>query len=432
MTVEKTNLAAVAKWAELYNLDPHRMIDECYAVDAEITAPEELHITDRESFHAMEAAAREAMPDRHCEVLSTAAIGDQAFIEGVMTGTSPVGKALKVHWASVLTFRDGLIVTDRTYMDWWVFKDFPGTAEYRDPDAGTDPSATRRPADGDTTSGDAMTAADPLPSTADISAFYDVASQVLSELWDESFHAGYWESEDDDSSNKVAADRMTDVMIGLLAPADGTEILDVGCGIGTPAFRLAGAARATIRGISINKAQVIEANRRADERGLADRVSFDHGDALAMPYADASYDAAWAFESLIHMDRPAALREIGRVLKPGAPLVVADLLQTGPLADEDQALVRDGLRRMSASPMLTEAEYRSLVADSGFELVEFRDVSAHTTKMATRMLEATDRRYDEMAGRFGPEAVELMDLIRSPAAQLSEMGYLLAVLRKPL
>lgn len=435
MTVEETNLAAVATWAALYNTDPDRMIDECYAVDPEVVAPEELRITDSATFHAMEKAGREAMPDRHSEVLSTAAVGDRVFVEGVMTGTNPVnGTPLRVHWMSVLTFAGGLIVKDRTYMDWSVFKDFNRTAEYRAADAGLDLTATAGPTpatDRPTTTGATMTTAEPLPSTDSISAFYDIASQVLCELWDESFHAGYWESEADDSSNKVAADRMTDEMIGLLAPVDGAEILDVGCGIGTPAFRLAGAARARVRGISINEAQVVEANRRAGERGLADRVSFDHGDALALPYADASYDAAWAFESLIHMDRLAALREISRVLKPGARLVVADLLQTGPLDEADQELVRDGLQRMSASPMLTEAEYRALVAEAGFELEEFRDVSRHTAKMATRMVESTDRRYDEMVARFGEEAIELMDLIRSPAAQLPEMGYLLAALRKP-
>jgi SAM-dependent methyltransferase len=208
-------------------------------------------------------------------------------------------------------------------------------------------------------------------------------------------------------------------------------MLDVGCGIGTPAFRLADATPAEIRGISINKAQVDEANRRAAERGLADRVSFDHGDALALPYPDGSYDAAWAFESLIHMDRPAALREIRRVLKPGARLVVADLLLVGELTGEDQVAVRDGLARMSASPMLTELEYRALVAEAGFELVELLDVSDHTRKTPRRMVEAVHARRDEMVQRFGPEANALMDLMLSPSALLPQLGYLVATLRRP-
>ncbi|MEV8634244.1 methyltransferase domain-containing protein [Streptosporangium sp. NPDC051023] len=408
MSVEQTNLAAVEKWAALYNSDPHRMIDECYAPDPEVIAPEELHITDSATFHEMERAAFQAMPDRHSEMLSTVAVGDKVFIEGVMTGSNPAtGAPLKVRWCSVLTFVNGLITEDRTYMDWSVFKDFVRTAEYRDVSVPAHPSAS------------------------DISDFYDLSSQALCELWDESFHAGYFLSDDDDSSNRVAADRMTDLLIDRLGLTGG-RMLDVGCGIGAPALRLAGTCTAEITGISINKAQVDEANRRAASGGVADRVRFQYADALAMPFEDATYDAAWAFESLIHMDRIPALREISRVVKPGARLVVADLLQTGPLTPEEQELVRDGLERMSASPILTEDQYRELVAEAGWEIVEFLDVSKHAVKTQRRMIEAVETRYDEMIERFGPEVSELMDLMLSPAGLLPQMGYLVAVLRKPL
>jgi cyclopropane fatty-acyl-phospholipid synthase-like methyltransferase/ketosteroid isomerase-like protein len=406
MTIEATNLAAVKKWAELFNTDPQRMIDECYAPDADILAPEELHITDAETFHEMEKAALEAMPDRKSEIRHTFALGDTVVIEGLMTGTNRGnGRPLSVRWCSILVFEDGLIKNDRTYLDWSVFKDFRRTAEFRDL-----PSAT-------------------LPSGSDISQFYDLSSQALAELWDESFHAGYFLSDDD--TNRVAANRMTDLLIERLSLTEGS-MLDVGCGIGAPALRLAGTCKATITGISINKAQVEEANRRAGANGVADRVSFRHADALDMPFENESFDAAWAFESLIHMDRPSALREIRRVLKPGARLVVADLLQTAPMTIEEEQLAADGLARMSASPLFTKEKYHELVEAAGFEMVEFLDVSENAIKTQHRMIEAVHAKHDEMIERFGPEVEELMDLMLSPAGQLQQVGYLVAVIRKPL
>jgi ubiquinone/menaquinone biosynthesis C-methylase UbiE len=345
------------------------------------------------------------MPDRKSEIHNTVAVGDTVFLEGKMTGTNPgTGAPLSVRWCSILVFADGLIKQDRTYLDWSVFKDFNRTAEFR----GTTPAT--------------------LPSGSDISQFYDLSSQALAELWDESFHACYFLSDAD--TNRVAADRMTDLLIERLALTEGS-MLDVGCGIGAPALRLAGTCKARITGISINAAQVEEANRRAGMRGVADRVSFQHADALDMPFGDESFDVAWAFESLIHMDRLSALREIRRVLKPGARLVVADLLQTAPMTAEQEKIAADGLARMSASPLFTKEMYHELVEAAGFEMVEFLDVSDHAIKTQHRMIEAVHAKHDEMIERFGPEVEELMDLMLSPAGRLEQVGYLVAVMRKP-
>jgi ubiquinone/menaquinone biosynthesis C-methylase UbiE len=65
--------------------------------------------------------------------------------------------------------------------------------------------------------------------------------------------------------------------------------------------------------------------RRAVERGLRN-LDATRGDARSLPYADASFDAAYLVTVLGEIpDQQAALRELRRVLRPGGRLVVGEL-----------------------------------------------------------------------------------------------------------
>ena len=64
--------------------------------------------------------------------------------------------------------------------------------------------------------------------------------------------------------------------------------------------------------------------------GLADRVAFEQGDALAMRFADASFDGAYSMNVSMNIaDKAAFYAEIYRVLRPGAWLVLSEIAQ-GP------------------------------------------------------------------------------------------------------
>lgn len=101
-------------------------------------------------------------------------------------------------------------------------------------------------------------------------------------------------------------------------PSD--RILDLGCGTGIVARilreRLGGAARIT--GLDVNAEMIAKA------RSLAPEIEWHEGNAVALPFADRSFEVVIAQQVLQFVpDRAAALREIERVLVPGGRLIAS-------------------------------------------------------------------------------------------------------------
>ncbi|RME89871.1 MAG: bifunctional demethylmenaquinone methyltransferase/2-methoxy-6-polyprenyl-1,4-benzoquinol methylase UbiE, partial [Verrucomicrobia bacterium] len=104
-------------------------------------------------------------------------------------------------------------------------------------------------------------------------------------------------------------------------PAPGRRLLDVCCGTGDVALRLARAG-AEVTGLDFSEPMLAVARRRADP-GL--RVEFVQGDALALPFEDGRFDAVTIAYGLRNLADPqAGLREMARVTRPGGRLLILD------------------------------------------------------------------------------------------------------------
>ncbi len=118
MTEEDRNLEAVKRWAHLYNTDVHRMVDESYSTKAEVHAMGLLVIKDPDTFHGAEAAVLKAAPDRQARIERTIAKGNTVVVEAVLFGTDKnTEKTWETPWCAILTFKDGKIISDHTYLD---------------------------------------------------------------------------------------------------------------------------------------------------------------------------------------------------------------------------------------------------------------------------------------------------------------------------
>ncbi|GID61404.1 SAM-dependent methyltransferase [Actinoplanes couchii] len=264
--------------------------------------------------------------------------------------------------------------------------------------------------------------ADPHHDDLAVVDYYDIVGPVMQKLWDDNFHFGYWDGPGDTSSVAAATDRFTDLVIGRLEAAPGSRVLDLGCGIGKPALRLARAVEVEVVGITISAGQVEQANDRARREGLADRVSFQVADGTGMPFADDSFDAVLAFESILHMDRDRALREVSRVLRPGGRLVATDLVER---ADPDQVTAP---ANATFTPLPLLAQYRRLLKDTGLEPVELLDLTANTVHLSlARMMNASPEDQAAFATAMAPAEQQAVAAANMPLSAAADLGCLLFV-----
>lgn len=238
-------------------------------------------------------------------------------------------------------------------------------------------------------------------------------------------HCGYWPDDGavyDDSMND-AQNRLTDLLISKLRVRSGMRVLDLGCGVGVPALRLARATGADVVGITVSREQVRKATATTEAQNMADQVSFQYADAMDMPFPDESFDAVFALESIVHMpDRGRVFREVRRVLGRGGQVVLTDLLVRAPIPPDKKHLADTWLNAWMLAEPLDPGEYVHLMWDAGLRIAEFLDIGDETIRKSFRLVrDGADRRAEDSQDPF--KTPELADV--------DEFSYLLAVGIRP-
>lgn len=260
------------------------------------------------------------------------------------------------------------------------------------------------------------------PTATQVGRLYDETTDLLVAAMGGNIHLGYWESEEDPSALEVASDRLTDLVGLRLELGFGQRVLDVGCGTGRPAERISTEYGAQVIGITVSARQVDLAQGTlpagANEFVLADAMS-------TLPFADASFDAAYAIESLLHMsDQRAAVTQLGRVLRPKGRLVIADAcVRNTPDEHAMSVMSRMGAQFQFAS-LLTRQEYHQLLGDAGFIVDDYTDIGDQVRRSYSATAQRVRHAADSLDPQQGAELAATAQLLEEFGA-LPDIGYVL-------
>jgi SAM-dependent methyltransferase len=168
----------------------------------------------------------------------------------------------------------------------------------------------------------------------------------------------------------------------------GRRVLDLGCGTGTLAAALAERG-AKVWGVDPSEEMLAEA-RRAGRMGPG--LAFKLGAAEALPFKDAWFERAVSRLVLHLVDRPAAFRELARVLAPGGRLVVA----TFDPARFEGYWLSELFPSLEAIDRARFASAAELVAE--VEAAGFGDVRVRSLKQQARM--TREEALERIRGRY--------------------------------
>ena len=97
-------------------------------------------------------------------------------------------------------------------------------------------------------------------------------------------------------------------------------------------------------GLDFTESRHLGAQRLTKLVGLDHLVSFRHGNALAMPFDDASFDVVIGQEAWCHVpDKPRLIAECARVVKPGGTIGFTDILRRPALSDAELTRLARGM-----------------------------------------------------------------------------------------
>ncbi|HSW11779.1 MAG TPA: methyltransferase domain-containing protein [Solimonas sp.] len=196
-------------------------------------------------------------------------------------------------------------------------------------------------------------------------------------------HFGYWDEHT--RSDAQAQLNLNRELARHMRLQPGMRVLDAGCGIGGSSLWLAQHHGAQVCGITLAPNQVERAQRASRESGIA--ATFSLGDFNATRFTDASFDAYWAMESLCHSpDKPQALREAARLLRPGGRIGIAEYLRRErPLPPRQERGLLAWLRDWAIPDLGSEDEWRSWLAEAGFAEIEVVDITDNVRPSLRRL-----------------------------------------------
>ena len=203
-------------------------------------------------------------------------------------------------------------------------------------------------------------------------------------------------------------------------------VLDVCSGMGGPARYLAWKIGCEVTGLDITASRVEGSTELTRVAGLSGSVRLVHGNALVMPFRDASFTLAVAQESFAHIpDKPRLLAECARVLRPTGRLVFSDILHRGSLSVQDMQRLSEG---MTFSEIATLDGYAEQLRLCGMVVVRLVDLTEEWTRILVERRAMYRSLESQTVARLGREHFERYDRAYEHFVGLYQSGVLAGAL----
>lgn len=192
------------------------------------------------------------------------------------------------------------------------------------------------------------------------------------------------------------------------ANLNGLRVLDFGSGLGGIDLLLAETHGAgEVIGIDVVPDLIAHATKRARERGLDHKVSFQLTSPGPLPFADKSFDVVFSKDAMVHVaDKTALYCEFMRILRPGGRLLASDWLWIEGAASNPLIKTWN-----PGNPLgfvyTTVAEARTALLRAGFMHID----------IVERHREIADRNQAEIVRLEGPEMSDLISMVGEDLAR---------------
>jgi cyclopropane fatty-acyl-phospholipid synthase-like methyltransferase len=245
-------------------------------------------------------------------------------------------------------------------------------------------------------------------------------------------HFGFHPKPSEPSNHFDSLVFMNDRLIRMLSLTQGGTFLDAGCGFGGTLARAASAAGINGIGITICSEQVEEAQSFIESLGLESQVSIKLADFTDTQFPVESFDGVLMCESLAHApEKTAAIMEMGRIVKPGGRIVIADYFLTPGFSEGDLQALKE-FEEGWACRIVTFRDFYYYCINNGLNVSSFENVTPNVLP-SIALAAASARGHegdltacdDRVMHRIATCRIE--ELMRE-----GKMGYFITVLSKPL
>jgi SAM-dependent methyltransferase len=198
-----------------------------------------------------------------------------------------------------------------------------------------------------------------------------------------------------------------DVLADKAGIGRASHVLDVCSGMGGPARYLAYHRGCRVTGLDITASRHAGAIRLTGMVKLEHLVGFRLGDALDMPFADATFDVVIGQEAFAHVpDKPRLIAERARVVKPGGVIAFTDILRRSALAPEAHGRLQ---REMTFLGLESLEGYGRLLAENGCTVLERDDLGTWWTEVLVQRLAMYHGLKATTVAKFGAAHFERWD-----------------------